>query len=110
MEGACSYVSTLIIFQISALFIGDLLEEPLAIVEGYNSYFSFSRTRSGYSGVATFCKADATPEAAEEGLSGLFTKHDGAVGCYGNTDNFTLEELQALDSEGRAMITRHCIW
>ncbi|XP_044299421.1 DNA-(apurinic or apyrimidinic site) endonuclease 2 isoform X2 [Varanus komodoensis] len=87
----------------------DLLEEPLAIVEGYNSYFSFSRTRSGYSGVATFCKADATPEAAEEGLSGLFTKHDGAVGCYGNTDNFTLEELQALDSEGRAMITRHCI-
>ncbi|KAH0628864.1 hypothetical protein JD844_010465 [Phrynosoma platyrhinos] len=50
-------------------FERDLLEEPLAIVEGYNSYFSFCRTRSGYSGVATFCKASATPEAAEEGLT-----------------------------------------
>ncbi|XP_062975524.1 DNA-(apurinic or apyrimidinic site) endonuclease 2 [Elgaria multicarinata webbii] len=87
----------------------DLLEEPLAIVEGYSSYFSFSHTRSGYSGVATFCKNSATPEAAEEGLSGLLTKHDGAVGCYGNTCDFTPEELQALDSEGRAVITRHRI-
>ncbi|XP_063150226.1 DNA-(apurinic or apyrimidinic site) endonuclease 2 isoform X2 [Candoia aspera] len=88
---------------------GDLLEEPLAIVEGYSSYFSFSRARSGYSGVATFCKASATPEAAEEGLSGLFTKHSGAVGCYGNTEDFTADELKALDSEGRAVITRHRI-
>ncbi|XP_007422264.1 DNA-(apurinic or apyrimidinic site) lyase 2 [Python bivittatus] len=87
----------------------DLLEEPLAIVEGYSSYFSFSRTRSGYSGVATFCKASATPEAAEEGLSGLFTKHGGAVGCYGNTEDFAADELKALDSEGRAVITRHRI-
>ncbi|XP_060124786.1 DNA-(apurinic or apyrimidinic site) endonuclease 2 isoform X1 [Zootoca vivipara] len=87
----------------------DLLEEPLAIVEGYNSYFSFSRTRNGYSGVATFCKVSATPEAAEEGLSGLFAKHDGAVGYYGETEGFTTEELQALDSEGRAVITRHRI-
>ncbi|KAJ7317495.1 hypothetical protein JRQ81_003657 [Phrynocephalus forsythii] len=88
----------------------DLLDESLAIVEGYNSYFSFSRTRSGYSGVATFCKASATPEAAEEGLSRLWTKHEGAVGCYGDTGDFTADELQALDSEGRAVITRHRIW
>ncbi|KAL8164278.1 UNVERIFIED_CONTAM: hypothetical protein K2H54_048479 [Gekko kuhli] len=87
----------------------DLLGEPLAIVEGYSSYFSFSRKRSGYSGVATFCKTSATPEAAEEGLSGLLTKHGGAVGCYGDTDDFTPEELQALDSEGRAVVTRHRI-
>ncbi|XP_053148688.1 DNA-(apurinic or apyrimidinic site) endonuclease 2 [Hemicordylus capensis] len=87
----------------------DLLEEPLAIVEGYNSYFSFSRTRSGYSGVATFCKVCATPEAAEEGLSGLLTKQEGAVGCYGDTQDFTPEELQALDSEGRTVLTRHRI-
>lgn len=31
-------------------FPGDVLTEPLAVVEGYNSYFSFSRSRSGYSG------------------------------------------------------------
>ncbi|XP_045851631.1 DNA-(apurinic or apyrimidinic site) endonuclease 2 [Meles meles] len=87
----------------------DVLREPLAIVEGYNSYFSFSRNRSGYSGVATFCKDSATPMAAEEGLSGLLATHDGDVGCYGNMDEFTQEELRALDSEGRALLTQHKI-
>lgn len=28
----------------------DLLDERIAIVDGYNSYFSYSRGRSGYSG------------------------------------------------------------
>ncbi|XP_002831748.2 DNA-(apurinic or apyrimidinic site) endonuclease 2 [Pongo abelii] len=87
----------------------DALTEPLAIVEGYNSYFSFSRNRSGYSGVATFCKDNATPVAAEEGLSGLFATQNGDVGCYGNMDEFTQEELRALDSEGRALLTQHKI-
>ena len=31
-------------------FTGDMLDESSAIVEGYNSYFSFSKKRSGYSG------------------------------------------------------------
>ncbi|XP_067408284.1 DNA-(apurinic or apyrimidinic site) endonuclease 2 [Emydura macquarii macquarii] len=89
----------------------DLLAEPLAIVEGYNSYFSFCRTRSGYSGVATFCKDSATPLAAEEGLSGLLAQpgEGGAVGCYGDLGGFTAQELKALDSEGRVVITRHRI-
>ncbi|XP_043357483.1 DNA-(apurinic or apyrimidinic site) endonuclease 2 isoform X3 [Dermochelys coriacea] len=89
----------------------DLLEEPLAMVDGYNSYFSFCRTRSGYSGVATFCKDSATPLAAEEGLSGLLAQpgKGGAVGCYGDLGAFTPQELKALDSEGRAVITHHRI-
>ncbi|XP_053058340.1 DNA-(apurinic or apyrimidinic site) endonuclease 2 isoform X1 [Acinonyx jubatus] len=87
----------------------DVLTEPLAITEGYNSYFSFSRSRSGYSGVATFCKDSATPVAAEEGLSGLLATQKGDVGCYGNMDEFTQEELRALDSEGRALLTQHKI-
>ncbi|XP_004695074.1 PREDICTED: DNA-(apurinic or apyrimidinic site) lyase 2 [Condylura cristata] len=87
----------------------DVLTEPLAIVEGYNSYFSFSRNRSGYSGVATFCKDSATPFAAEEGLSGLLSTQNGAIGCYGNMDEFSHEELRALDSEGRALLTQHKI-
>ncbi|XP_004284798.1 DNA-(apurinic or apyrimidinic site) endonuclease 2 isoform X1 [Orcinus orca] len=90
----------------------DVLTEPLAIIEGCNSYFSFSRNRSGYSGVATFCKDSATPVAAEEGLSGLLATQNGDVGCYGNMDDFTQEELRALDSEGRALLTQHkiCTW
>ncbi|XP_004606538.1 DNA-(apurinic or apyrimidinic site) endonuclease 2 [Sorex araneus] len=87
----------------------DALTEPLAIVEGYNSYFSFSRNRSGYSGVATFCKDSATPVAAEEGLSGLLASQSENVGCYGNMDAFTQEELRDLDSEGRALLTQHKI-
>ncbi|KAG8447790.1 hypothetical protein GDO86_015049 [Hymenochirus boettgeri] len=87
----------------------DLLDEPSAIVEGYNSYFSFSRVRSGYSGVATFCKSSSTPWAAEEGLSGILTNYTGSIGCYGNTDEFLAEELQSLDQEGRAVLTRHRI-
>ncbi|XP_052055296.1 DNA-(apurinic or apyrimidinic site) endonuclease 2-like [Apodemus sylvaticus] len=88
----------------------DTLPEPLAVVEGYNSYFSFSRSRSGYSGVATFCKDTATPVAAEEGLSGQFATLNGHVGCYGNMNEFTQEQLRALDSEGRAVLTQHKIY
>ncbi|KAG8554509.1 hypothetical protein GDO81_003813 [Engystomops pustulosus] len=87
----------------------DLLEEPVAIVEGYNSYFSFSRVRSGYSGVATFCKNRTIPLAAEEGLSGLLTTQKGTIGCYGNTEEFCEEEILSLDQEGRAVITQHKI-
>ncbi|XP_068567741.1 DNA-(apurinic or apyrimidinic site) endonuclease 2 [Cebidichthys violaceus] len=87
----------------------DLLDERTAIVDGYNSYFSFSRGRSGYSGVATYCKDGATPFAAEEGLTGLLTNHEGAVGCYGDQTEFCSEELQLLDNEGRAVITQHRI-
>uniref|UniRef100_A0A1A7X338 DNA-(apurinic or apyrimidinic site) endonuclease n=2 Tax=Iconisemion striatum TaxID=60296 RepID=A0A1A7X338_9TELE len=87
----------------------DLLDEKTAIVEGYNSFFSFSRGRSGYSGVATYCKDIATPLAAEEGLTGLLTNHEGAVGCYGDHTDFSNEELQHLDNEGRALITQHKI-
>lgn len=60
-------------------------------------------------GVATYCKDSATPFAAEEGLTGLLTSHEGAVGCYGDQKEFSEEELQLLDNEGRAVITQHRI-
>uniref|UniRef100_A0A3Q2R0P0 DNA-(apurinic or apyrimidinic site) endonuclease 2 n=1 Tax=Fundulus heteroclitus TaxID=8078 RepID=A0A3Q2R0P0_FUNHE len=82
----------------------DLLDERTAIVDGYNSYFSYSRGRSGYSGLD-----NATPSAAEEGLTGLLTNHERAVGCYGDQADFSSEELQLLDNEGRAVITQHKI-
>ncbi|XP_051789940.1 DNA-(apurinic or apyrimidinic site) lyase 2 isoform X2 [Erpetoichthys calabaricus] len=87
----------------------DLLDERTAIVEGYNSYFSFSRGRSGYSGVATFCKNSAIPFVAEEGLTGLLSSKGETVGCYGDRTEFSDEELQQLDNEGRAVITQHKI-
>ncbi|KAL3852714.1 hypothetical protein ACJMK2_016332 [Sinanodonta woodiana] len=88
----------------------DQLDEPTALVDGYNSYFSFSRKKSGYSGVATFCKDSAIPFCAEEGLSGcLTTKAEGSIGHYGYQSCFSAEELVSLDAEGRAVITQHKI-
>lgn len=58
-------------------------------------------------GVATFCKDSATPFAAEEGLTGRLVNHGEAVGCYGDQGDFSIEELQSLDNEGRAVITQH---
>ncbi|XP_060081364.1 DNA-(apurinic or apyrimidinic site) endonuclease 2-like isoform X1 [Ylistrum balloti] len=88
----------------------DQLDEPTAIVEGYNSYFSFSRKRSGYSGVANFCRDTATPYSAEEGLTSLLNqKDDGKVESYGDVTHFSTDELEALDAEGRTVITQHQI-
>ena len=51
-----------------------MLDEPTAFIDGYTSYFSFSRKKTGYSGVATFCKTDFTPIQAEEGLGKYFIR------------------------------------
>ena len=57
-------------------------------------------------GVATFCRNEVTPIAAEEGLSAVLTSQP-SIECYGNNTDFTLEDLEALDAEGRAMLTEH---
>lgn len=88
----------------------DQLEESLAIVDGYTSYFSFSRKKSAYSGVATFCKNSCIPCRAEEGLTDVLNNMPSEceiVAHYGDTSEFTKEELKELDSEGRTIITQH---
>lgn len=47
-----------------------------------------------------------TPIAAEEGLSAVLTSQP-SIECYGNNTDFTIEDLEALDAEGRAMLTEH---
>lgn len=89
-----------------------MLDDSITAVDGYSAYFSYSRTRSGYSGVVTYCRDSARPVAAEEGLSNYFAtlKHDDAgdvVGAYGSTANWPSKDLQELDQEGRAIITQH---
>ncbi len=62
-------------------------------------------------GVATYVKDSAIPIRAEEGLSGqIASDHlDDNIGHYGNQTDFTEEELQSLDNEGRTIITQHSI-
>ena len=47
----------------------DMLTESVALIPEFSSYFSFSRLRSGYSGVATYCRAVVTPVQAQSGLT-----------------------------------------
>ncbi|KAK4262067.1 hypothetical protein QN277_027677 [Acacia crassicarpa] len=95
----------------------------LVMADGYESFFSCTRTsdkgRTGYSGVATFCRVKsafsseevALPLAAEEGFTGLIGNSlagknelpffmEGLLG-------FSNEELLSVDSEGRCIITDH---
>ena len=65
-----------------------------------------STSGSFHAGVATFCKDAVTPFAAEEGISPILTSQP-TIGCYGNTEEFTTNELEALDAEGRTIITEH---
>lgn len=44
--------------------------------------------------------------AAEEGLSGALRKDPG-IGFCGNLSDFTFEELDALDAEGRTVVTQY---
>ena len=98
------------IFLFFLLVSGDLLHEPTALIEGYTSYFSCCRKRSGYSGVATYCKNAFMPIKAEEGLAGTLVspKAEDSVGCYdGIEEQFSVEDQKALDAEGRCVITLH---
>ena len=95
-----------------------MLTESVSLLPGFTSYFSFSRRRTGYSGVATFCRSNVTPVQAEEGIAG-------SLGCPGDSldfdlhasesslsnicAEFSLEARRALDNEGRCVITRHQI-
>lgn len=59
-------------------------------------------------GVVTFCRDAATPERAEEGLSGYFLdRREDGIGCYSESPVATSPELQTLDMEGRCVMTEH---
>jgi len=85
----------------------DMLTEAMAIIPGFTSYFSFSRLRSGYSGVATFCRMSVTPIAAESSLAGTGGTSTIGPGASCLREEFTSEELRSLDTEGRCVVTRH---
>ncbi|CAF2069959.1 unnamed protein product [Rotaria magnacalcarata] len=82
------------------------LAETYARVDGYHTFYSWSRLREGYSGVAIFCKTSLTPIRAEEGLAGkLHSNLDDSLG--GEYPSMDENDLLAIDREGRAIMTEH---
>ena len=62
--------------------------------------------------MATFCRPNFTPSKSEEGLTGSLpsSKFEDSIGFYdGIEEEFSQEDLKALDSEGRCVITCHQI-
>ena len=82
-----------------------MLTEAMAIIPGFTSYFSFSRLRSGYSGVATFCRMSVTPTAAETSLTGTGDTSTIGPGASCPREEFSSKELRSLDTEGRCVVT-----
>eukprot|EP00873_Tetraselmis_striata_P013488 jgi/Tetstr1/433752/TSEL_022971.t2 len=87
------------------------LSSELAICEGWDSYFSSCRIRQGYSGVATFCRTSVTtPSWAGEGFTSRPPPSAGEKPVAPVPDPFqewTAEEAEELDREGRAIVTDH---
>nr|XP_043618416.1 DNA-(apurinic or apyrimidinic site) endonuclease 2 [Erigeron canadensis] len=102
------------------------LRADVVTADGYESFLSCTRSiekgRTGYSGVATFCKVQsafsttevALPLDAEEGFTGVLEnskgfgirKH-GSVAAVEGLEGFDRDELVRIDSEGRCVITDH---
>ncbi|EIE88801.1 hypothetical protein RO3G_13512 [Rhizopus delemar RA 99-880] len=73
----------------------------MALVPGYDAYFSFSKAKLGYSGVSVYVKSEiGLPKASLEGITGILQNRP--------FDADFLKTLQtpadALDAEGRCII------
>uniref|UniRef100_A0A2N9ICZ6 DNA-(apurinic or apyrimidinic site) endonuclease 2 n=1 Tax=Fagus sylvatica TaxID=28930 RepID=A0A2N9ICZ6_FAGSY len=117
-----SFDADIICFQETKLRRQELTAD-LAMADGYESFFSCTRTsdkgRTGYSGVATFCRVKsafstteaALPIAAEEGFTGLIESSQNGKGeareILEGLEEFAKDELLKVDSEGRCVITDH---
>ncbi|KAI8922144.1 Endonuclease/exonuclease/phosphatase [Powellomyces hirtus] len=90
------------------------VDSDLALVPGYDAFFTFPKKRHGYAGSTTYVRSAFTPVDAEEGFTGSASGTrgssaiNGEIGCYGELySEFTAAELAELDAEGRVIITDH---
>ncbi|KAJ3154301.1 Class II abasic (AP) endonuclease [Geranomyces variabilis] len=91
------------------------VDSDLALVPGYDAFFTFPKKRHGYAGSTTYVRSEYTPVDAEEGFTGTAggsmrqaMTDTGGIGCYGDMHlQFTAAERAEMDSEGRVIITDH---
>ncbi|KAI9488886.1 Endonuclease/exonuclease/phosphatase [Zychaea mexicana] len=79
------------------------LTRDMALVPGFDAYFSFSKVKLGYSGVAVYVKQPLQPRWTEEGITGVLNArtHDPDFEPFLETLS---TDARALDAEGRCII------
>ncbi|KAG4067278.1 hypothetical protein HA402_000269 [Bradysia odoriphaga] len=92
----------------------DALSEEVGVVDNYTACFSFCRNRTGYSGVALYCRDHFMPTKSEEGLSGLLNKKyskgpDSLIASYGYVEENEKTNAAAADDDGRSILTQHTV-
>nr|CCA15278.1 DNA(apurinic or apyrimidinic site) lyase putative [Albugo laibachii Nc14] len=98
--------ASIICFQETKLTRSEL-DEELACPKDFDAFYSHCRVRNGYSGVVTFVRSDLPTIAAEEGLTGMWTRKD-TIGHVNMGDaEIPSQMLSELESEGRSVITDH---
>ncbi|KAG5360733.1 DNA-(apurinic or apyrimidinic site) lyase 2 [Yarrowia sp. B02] len=100
-----------------------LLKREHCLVPGYDSYWSFSSTKKGYSGVVVYVKHGIGVLRAEEGITGQLLSPDSKKGltyqqlyhrqkerdgasksCIGGYPEGDPQRLYQIDSEGRSVL------
>lgn len=77
----------------------------MALVPGYDGYFTFSKIKLGYSGVAIYVKQPLKPYWTEEGITGMLNTRPMHSSTSMHDFLSTLStEARDLDAEGRCII------
>lgn len=85
----------------------------LAVAEGWESFFSCSTSKRGYSGTATFVRSSlCMPFDASIGFTAPCSNASNTSSSLPYPellagDKFSVEDLESLDSEGRVVVTDH---
>ncbi|KAK4685463.1 AP endonuclease 2, partial [Tremellales sp. Uapishka_1] len=101
-----------------------ILEKTMACPGRYDAFWTFPRSKTGYSGVCTYVNSDlCVPLKAEEGITGLLLSDKSStmkppwtpeerIGCYPDIDPSLMTDevdgssfdMKKLDIEGRAVV------
>ncbi|KAF8944238.1 Class II abasic (AP) endonuclease [Haplosporangium gracile] len=75
------------------------LDTDIALVSGYDSYWSFHRTKSGYSGVVIYVKDHIKLLGAEEGISGILSGYTPAPALTVTTRSLEQDDLEDFSGD-----------
>ncbi|KAK3839560.1 MAG: Endonuclease/exonuclease/phosphatase [Linnemannia elongata] len=76
------------------------LDTDIALVPGYDSYWSFHRTKSGYSGVVIYIKDHIKLLGAEEGISGVLSGYIPAPALSVTNRSFEVDDPVDFGGDG----------